>query len=136
MSFNCQKEQSAHQSFTRSRASRRANRTVAKTTSPSLGTAPPLRPVPVPRVTTASPASAQIRTVSRMLHQGRYKLHAVACTNTVSEYGAYVWDQKKSEHGDEQPVKSDDHGKDAERYALHTTFGQDSILYSAAALAR
>jgi PBSX family phage terminase large subunit len=72
-----------------------------------------------------------IRTVSRMLHQRRYSLHSLACSHTVGEYSSYVWDQKKAEHGDEQPVKSGDHGKDAERYALHSYFGQDSVIYDA-----
>jgi PBSX family phage terminase large subunit len=75
-----------------------------------------------------------IRTVGRMLHQRRYSLSAIACPRTVAEYGGYVWDPKKSQKGVEEPVKKSDHGKDAERYALHTRFGQDSLIYTAAGL--
>ena len=75
-----------------------------------------------------------IRTVARMLHQGRYALDANLCPKSIEEYPGYVWDAKKSARGVEEPVKSDDHGKDAERYALHSRFGQDSILYTLQAL--
>jgi PBSX family phage terminase large subunit len=70
-----------------------------------------------------------IRTVSTMLYQNRYSIHALA-EQTISDYPAYVWDAKKAKRGVEEPVKSDDHTKDAERYALHTHFGEDSILYT------
>jgi PBSX family phage terminase large subunit len=74
-----------------------------------------------------------IRTVATMLHQGRYKIHST-CTQTITDYGAYVWDSKKQRKGEDAPVKSNDHTKDAERYALHTHFGEDSILYTEASM--
>jgi PBSX family phage terminase large subunit len=74
-----------------------------------------------------------IRTQSTMLHQDRYTIHAT-CTQTIDDYGAYVWDPKKAKRGEDAPMKSNDHTKDAERYALHTHFGQDSILYTSAGL--
>ena len=42
------------------------------------------------------------------------------CTNLIREVESYVWDAKKTEKGDEQPVKKDDHAVDALRYALAT----------------
>lgn len=76
-----------------------------------------------------------IRTQSTMIHQGRYKLYAL-CTQTISDYASYVWDPKASKKGEDAPVKSNDHTKDAERYALHSHFGKQSILYTAASLRR
>jgi PBSX family phage terminase large subunit len=74
-----------------------------------------------------------IRTVGTMLHQERYKIHAT-CTQTIEDYGAYVWDAKKQRKGEDAPIKSNDHTKDAERYALHSHFGNDSVLYTTASL--
>jgi len=75
-----------------------------------------------------------IRTVSRLIHQGRYKLHRQQCPMTIREYPGYVWDPKKAAKGVEEPIKENDHGKDAERYALHSHLGTDSILYTPEAL--
>ncbi len=40
------------------------------------------------------------------------------CTNLIREIETYVWDNKKSERGDDEPVKKDDHAIDALRYAI------------------
>lgn len=74
-----------------------------------------------------------IRTVGTMLHQDRYGIHD-SCVQSIEDYDAYVWDPKKQKLGEDAPIKSNDHTKDAERYALHTHFGEDSILYTAASL--
>lgn len=42
------------------------------------------------------------------------------CKNTIREFGAYVWDAKAAEHGDERPVKANDHAMDAVRYFVRT----------------
>jgi phage terminase large subunit len=42
------------------------------------------------------------------------------CTNLIKEIETYVWDAKKSERGDDEPMKKDDHAIDACRYALAT----------------
>jgi PBSX family phage terminase large subunit len=75
-----------------------------------------------------------IRTVSTMLHQRRYFVNSLTCPNTIREYGGYVWDPKKAAKGEDAPVKQNDHAKDAERYALHSRFGQDRIEYSMAGM--
>lgn len=64
-----------------------------------------------------------IRTQGSMLHQGRYFVLR-CCTRTIEEYGAYVWDAKAQQKGEDKPVKENDHSKDAERYFLHTVFGK------------
>jgi PBSX family phage terminase large subunit len=40
------------------------------------------------------------------------------CKNLVREVESYVWDQKKSERGYDEPLKKDDHAVDALRYAI------------------
>jgi len=42
------------------------------------------------------------------------------CTNLIREIEGYVWDTKKSNQGEDAPVKSGDHAVDALRYCLNT----------------
>lgn len=42
------------------------------------------------------------------------------CTNLIREIEGYVWDSKKSEKGEDEPVKKADHAIDALRYAVYT----------------
>ncbi len=65
-----------------------------------------------------------IRTQGRMLSTGRYKILS-RCKQTIADYGAYVWDSKAQERGDDKPVEKFDHTKDEERYLLHTLFGTE-----------
>ena len=46
------------------------------------------------------------------------------CTDLTDEIQSYVWDAKAQARGEDKPVKVDDHGPDALRYALYTHFGQ------------
>lgn len=40
------------------------------------------------------------------------------CVNTIREIESYVWDEKKSAKGDDEPVKKGDHAIDALRYCV------------------
>ena len=42
------------------------------------------------------------------------------CPNLIREIESYVWDKKKSERGEDEPLKKNDHAVDALRYALAT----------------
>jgi PBSX family phage terminase large subunit len=42
------------------------------------------------------------------------------CPNLIREVESYVWDSKKAERGDDEPLKKDDHAVDALRYAIMT----------------
>lgn len=42
------------------------------------------------------------------------------CAGTLSEMTAYCWDEKASQHGEEKPVKQNDHGPDAIRYYVNS----------------
>jgi PBSX family phage terminase large subunit len=64
-----------------------------------------------------------IRTQGRMLKSGEYKVLS-ACKQTIRDYGAYLWDKRAQERGEDKPLKQNDHTKDCERYFLHSTFGK------------
>ena len=58
-----------------------------------------------------------IRSVSSLLAADKLKLHE-SCTATIEEKQGYVWDDKAALRGEDKPVKVNDHGPDAERYAI------------------
>jgi PBSX family phage terminase large subunit len=61
-----------------------------------------------------------IRTVSKLL--ARDQLRVVDfCTGLLDEIPGYSWDDDAADKGLDEPMKQDDHGVDALRYALHTT---------------
>ena len=60
-----------------------------------------------------------IADVSVMLNTNRL-LFLKHCKRTIREFGAYVWDAKAAEHGDERPVKTNDHAMDAVRYFVRS----------------
>lgn len=61
-----------------------------------------------------------IRSVSSLLAAGRLRIHA-SCEGLLTEMSGYTWDPKASERGEDAPLKVDDHGPDALRYAIRTT---------------
>ena len=42
------------------------------------------------------------------------------CGNTIKEFGAYLWDAKAADRGEDAPVKENDHAMDAVRYFVRT----------------
>lgn len=42
------------------------------------------------------------------------------CSHLINEIESYVWDSKASERGEDRPLKKDDHGIDAMRYAVYS----------------
>ncbi|WP_231839057.1 PBSX family phage terminase large subunit [Corynebacterium glutamicum] len=58
-----------------------------------------------------------IRTVASLLQSGDLLISSV-CTNLINEIPGYVWDDKASEKGIEQPVKKDDDFCDSLRYVV------------------
>jgi PBSX family phage terminase large subunit len=61
-----------------------------------------------------------IRLVSSLFATDRLKIHR-SCTSLVDELTGYAWDPKATEKGEDKPLKIDDHGPDALRYAAITT---------------
>ena len=45
----------------------------------------------------------------------------------IEEFGGYVWDAKAQEHGEDKPLKVNDHCMDALRYVLHSIFGRGTV---------
>ena len=74
-----------------------------------------------------------IRFQATMLANGQYVIHR-RCPHTIEEYAAYVWDHIKQLIGIDAPIKTGDHAKDAERYALYTHLGTKRAIYNAASL--
>ena len=62
-----------------------------------------------------------IRLVYMLLSTGHIKINKDRCPHLISELGLYIWDEKKSEKGKEEPVKENDHCCDALRYFINTT---------------
>ena len=60
-----------------------------------------------------------IRNVGELLRSERLAVSA-RCTNTISEFRAYVWDDKAAQRGEDKPVKEHDHAMDAVRYFVST----------------
>jgi PBSX family phage terminase large subunit len=68
-----------------------------------------------------------IRKVANALHSGRLKIHS-GCTNLISQMSTYAWDEKAQEKGEDKPLKLNDHGPDALRYASMRIFGKRRTL--------
>lgn len=66
-----------------------------------------------------------IRTQAKMLRAGEYRiLDDPTNRPCIRDYGAYLWDAKAQERGEDKPLKQSDHTKDEERYFLHSMFGR------------
>lgn len=60
-----------------------------------------------------------IRFVGTQLNTGNIAFHK-KCTNTLKEFGSYIWDSKACERGEDKPIKQHDHAMDAVRYFCYT----------------
>lgn len=58
-----------------------------------------------------------IQDVSTLLGARRLRIHE-SCAGLIEEMGNYVWDTKAQERGEDAPIKQNDHGPDALRYAV------------------
>jgi PBSX family phage terminase large subunit len=60
-----------------------------------------------------------IRFVATLLNEGKL-MFMHSCDNTLKEFSSYVWDEKAAEHGEDKPIKQNDHAMDAVRYFCYT----------------
>lgn len=60
-----------------------------------------------------------IRHVGNQLNEMKIKFFP-ECENTIKEFGAYMWDRKASDRGEDKPTKQQDHAMDAIRYFVYT----------------
>lgn len=65
-----------------------------------------------------------IRNVSTLLSNGLLKIVKEECPGLIKEMSSYVWDEKAAERGEDKPMKVDDHGPDALRYAVRMIFSR------------
>ena len=64
---------------------------------------------------------AGIMDVGNALANGYLLIHE-SCNNLLTEMPGYVWDSKAQDHGEDKPVKQNDHALDALRYACRRIF--------------
>ena len=69
---------------------------------------------------------AGIGAVANRLERGLL-LFSTACTHTLEEFTAYVWDEKAAQYGEDKPVKVNDHCMDAVRYFVYTILGREVV---------
>ena len=68
-----------------------------------------------------------IREVGVALNKETIK-YVDTCKNTFDEYGAYCWDEKAAERGEDAPIKQNDHAMDATRYFVHTIMNKNKAI--------
>ena len=64
--------------------------------------------------------NAGIELISSIIENDRLRVLS-KCQNTIKEFGAYAWDQKAQERGEDKPLKENDHAMDALRYVVNGT---------------
>lgn len=60
-----------------------------------------------------------IRNVAMLMSLKRLRVHK-RCANFIREVHSYVWDEIAAKHGEEKPIKMNDHAMDAIRYFIKT----------------
>lgn len=65
-----------------------------------------------------------IQVVSYLLQERRFTLDP-SCIHDQEEFAAYIWDEKATERGVDEVLKTNDHCMDRNRYAIYT----DAIIY-------
>ena len=68
-----------------------------------------------------------IRMVYTLLANGHILINKDKCPKLIQELGLYVWNEKRSEKGVEEPVKANDHACDALRYLIASTTNKFEI---------
>ncbi|MET7582427.1 hypothetical protein [Streptomyces microflavus] len=61
-----------------------------------------------------------IRILMALFSADKLRIHS-SCKELLKEIDGYVWDPKATERGEDAPLKQNDHGVDALRYAVKTT---------------
>lgn len=67
-----------------------------------------------------------IRNVSTALQTGIISYND-CCKETFKEIKSYSWDDKAAEHGEDKPIKQNDHHMDGDRYFVHTIIFKGKI---------
>lgn len=67
-----------------------------------------------------------IRQTAKQLQTGGL-IFSSSCLHTLDEFQAYIWDEKAALHGEDKPVKENDHCMDAVRYFVRTIIGRGLV---------
>lgn len=65
-----------------------------------------------------------IRSVASALSLSLFYVNDI-CKETLKEFSSYIWNPKKLDHGEEEPLKEKDHCMDALRYFIYTILRHD-----------
>ena len=68
-----------------------------------------------------------IRRVYALMSTGHLLINRDRCPHLIQELGLYIWNEKRSDNGKEEPVKANDHCCDALRYFISTTTSKYEI---------
>lgn len=69
-----------------------------------------------------------IRIVYELMASGHILINKDRCKNLISELGLYIWNEKKTDRGIDEPVKQNDHCCDALRYLINTTTSKYEVM--------
>ena len=69
-----------------------------------------------------------IRIVYELMASGHILINKDRCKNLISELGLYIWNDKKTERGIDEPVKQNDHCCDALRYLINSTTNKYEVM--------
>ena len=69
-----------------------------------------------------------IRIVYELMASGHILINKDRCKNLISELGLYIWNEKKTDRGIDEPVKQNDHCCDALRYLINTTTNKYEVM--------
>ena len=69
-----------------------------------------------------------IRIVYELMASGHILINKDRCKNLISELGLYIWNEKKTDRGIDEPVKQNDHCCDALRYLVNTTTNKYEVM--------
>ena len=69
-----------------------------------------------------------IRIVYELMASGHILINKDKCPKLISELGLYIWNDKKTDRGIDEPVKQNDHCCDALRYLINTTTNKYEVI--------
>lgn len=70
---------------------------------------------------------AGIPLIQSYISLGKYKI-CKKCKETIKEFYSYLWNEKRADKGEEEPIKENDHHMDADRYFFNTFVGYRRIV--------
>lgn len=82
----------------------------------------------IPTIKANNDVTEGIRMVYALMATGHILINQDNCPNLINELGLYVWNDKRSDNGKEEPVKQFDHALDALRYLIRSTTSEYEVV--------